>query len=311
MATTSQYTTFAFSHQALKLPNALFALNPATFEPVYKVEIGESRGVIPLTNLKDTFSIDEESDDGRLLLVVASSLRFVRQIRPGDSIPTEILDGSASWPIDDSHRERAQARVFCSAIAALTGQAPRNLDTALLTTMAAGDESKKMVRDRAHDMARLIGLPPERSHEVLDRIESLSNELAFIEALRDYFQEAFALRNKLAILARRVRDRDAIQELKRVNQLLQTPLAKLQAAFDEVDGQTGEAIPALRSVDKIVALIRFRRDELHFATLDWEDPLRMWRDIDLDHGNVMPAVKHLYRFLAQRYLTTQVWSGSY
>src|SRR3954471_14940880 len=135
MSTASQYTTFTFAHQALKLPNAMFALNPANFEPVYKVEIGESRGVIPLTHLKQTFAIDEESDDGKLLGVVASSLRFVRLIRHGDTIPTEILNGSASWPIDDSHRERAQARVFVSAIAALTGQSPRSLDSALLTAM--------------------------------------------------------------------------------------------------------------------------------------------------------------------------------
>ena len=38
---------------------------------------------------------------------LARSLSFVLEIRAGDSIPNELLDGSASWAIEPRHVERA------------------------------------------------------------------------------------------------------------------------------------------------------------------------------------------------------------
>ena len=309
MTTTSRVTVFHFAHQALRLPNAYFTLLPPHQVPVYKVDMGEMRGTVPLDGLKSMFDIDDASPDGLLLATVNASLRFVRVIRHGDAVPNEILNGTASWPIEEHHRQRAEARIIASVLAALTGGGGAAVDAAQLTALAVDDNTRLMVRERATDMARLISLPPERASEVLDRIEMLAGELGFIEALRDWFRAAFDLRQKLARVARRIRDRDAIQEVKRVTQLLKDPLTALERSFDEVDAQTGEAVPALRSLDKVVQLVRRRRDELHFASMDWEAPLQGWRDMDPDHGNPSPAIKTLYRFLAQRNLSAQVWVG--
>lgn len=306
---TSKFTIFDFQHKALRLPKSYFMLAPLTHEPVYHVDIGDTRGVIPLSGLRGTFGIQDDSDDAQLLDIVANSLKHVRLIRHGDVVPREILDGSASWPIEDHHRQRAQARIIASVLAAITGQGGAALDATRLNALAEDSEAKQMVRDRAADMAKLIGIPEERSSEVLDRIEMLAGELGFIEALRDYFQAAFDIRSKLQSAARRIRDRDSIQEVKRVNQLLKAPLDALERAFDEVDAQTGEAVPALRSLEKIIQLVRRRRDELHFASMDWEDVLKVWRELDPDTGNPQSAVKQLYRFLAQRNLAAQVWVG--
>lgn len=266
------------------------------------------RGTVPLEGLKSMFGIEDSSPDGLLLATVSASLRHVRVIRHGDAVPNEILNGSASWPIEEHHRQRAEARIIASVLAALTGGGS-TVDAAGLSALAVDDGTRQLVRERAADMARLISLPPERAPEVLDRIEMLAGELGFIEALRDWFRAVFDLRQKLQRVARRIRDRDASQEVKRVTQLLKDPLAALERTFDEVDAQTGEAVPALRSLDKVTQLVRRRRDELHFASMEWEAPLQGWRDMDPDHGNPSPAIKTLYRFLAQRNLSAQVWVG--
>lgn len=306
---TSRFTVFDFQHKALRLPKSYFMLAPLSQEPVYHVDIGDTRGVIPLAGLRDMFGIQEDTDDAQLLNIVESSLKYVRLIRHGDVVPREILDGTASWPIEDHHRQRAQARIIASVLAAITGQGGAELDATRLNALVDSAEAKQLVRDRAAEMAKLIGIPEERSSEVLDRVEMLAGELGFIEALRDHFQAVFDIRNKLQSAARRIRDRDSIQEVKRVNQLLKAPLEALQRAFDEVDAQTGEAVPALRSLEKIIQLVRRRRDELHFASMDWEEVLKHWRDLDPDTGNPQMPVKVLYRFLAQRNLAAQVWVG--
>lgn len=309
MTDLGRITVFDFSHQALRLPNAYFTLLPPLHDPVYKVEMGETRGTVPLEGLKSMFGIADSSPDGVLLATVSASLRHVRVIRHGDAVPNEILNGTASWPIEEHHRQRAEARIIASVLAALTGGGGAGMDAVRLNALSVDDETRQTVRERAADMARLISLPPERAPDVLDRIQMLAGELGFIEALRDWFTIAFDLRQKLPRASRRIRDRDAIQEVKRVTQLLKEPLAALQRSFDEVDAQTGEAVPALRSLDKVIQLVRRRRDELHFASMDWDGPLQGWRDMDPDHGNPAPAIKSLYRFLAQRNLAAQVWVG--
>lgn len=103
--------TFVFTHRVFAAPNAHFKLDEQTGEPVLSVNLGELKAALSLDTLCRSFSIRPESSDGRMLEAIARALRFVRRIRPGDTIPVELLDGSASWKVEAWHLARANARL--------------------------------------------------------------------------------------------------------------------------------------------------------------------------------------------------------
>src|ERR1700749_4003670 len=110
-------THFLFEHKVFTLKGARFALTEDGSTPAFHVELGTLVASLPLGTLRSEFSIDRESPDGVLLAIVEKSLRFVKEIRPGDSIPRELLDGTASWAVEERHRLRAKAHLWAKTIA--------------------------------------------------------------------------------------------------------------------------------------------------------------------------------------------------
>jgi len=97
-------THFIFEHKIFSVPGARFALTGPDRIPALRVDVGEHEASIPLDSLCQEFKIDPNSQDGELLEQVRDGLRYVRDIRPGDTIPRELLDGSASWSVDEEHK---------------------------------------------------------------------------------------------------------------------------------------------------------------------------------------------------------------
>ena len=64
------------------------------------VKLGERDAAIPLRSLQREFGIPDDSDDGRMLGLIAQSLDFVTGVQIGDALPTEVLTGQASWEPD-------------------------------------------------------------------------------------------------------------------------------------------------------------------------------------------------------------------
>src|ERR1700761_8217389 len=79
--------------------------------PVMVVMLGEKEAAIPLRSLQREFSIPDESDDGRMLGMIAQSLDFIACLRIGDALPAEVLSGEASWEPDEVHLQLAKARL--------------------------------------------------------------------------------------------------------------------------------------------------------------------------------------------------------
>ncbi|HYE49820.1 MAG TPA: hypothetical protein VEB20_09535 [Azospirillaceae bacterium] len=296
---------FDFQHRALRLENALFTLTGQAMEPVLQVDLGDARGTIPLRQVQDMFAIPADSPDGRLLQLVASGLKHVRFIRHGDRVPSEILDGTASWSIDDRHREMALIKIGSGILKAITGSR-----AAVPAVVDEGDEAKRRMREAAAEIAALAGLPPTRKQEVVDRIEVLANELAYLEALRDHFKPVFDIPRKLREMGKTFRgDRELDFQLRRIQDLLKTPVATFSRQFEEVDAGVGEPVSALKQYDATVKLLRRHRDALHYETMAWGDIPQRWRTLNPAKDEALFELSGLYRFLAGRYLTTRVWAG--
>src|SRR5581483_4431831 len=79
--------------------------------PVMVVLLGEREAALPLRALQREFSIADESEDGRMLVLIAAALDFVTCLRPGDPFPPEVLSGEASWEPSPQHGRLAEARL--------------------------------------------------------------------------------------------------------------------------------------------------------------------------------------------------------
>jgi hypothetical protein len=301
-------TEFDFEHKVFRLDGGCFKLN-ASGEPLFHVRLGELTAALTLPSLCTEFGIAPNCHDGQLLDIVASGLRYVREIRPGDSIPREILDGSASWSIDDRHRVRAHTRVLVHLAAWLNGENNVVVDVNSLENLANDPDLKQRAQLAFEDIAAQLGLGPDRKQEIVDKIDIFARELAYIEALRDRFELVKAVAVNISRLSKLyARDRSVIEELVRIQTLIRRPLNDLQGIFDVIEGQTAEIVSVLKSFQTQVDFIREMRDELHFRLRDWDELVTKWDGMSIDRTpEAETLIKDTYRFAARQFPLQQAW----
>jgi hypothetical protein len=302
-------THFAFDHKIFTLPNAHFHLHQADGSVVFGVKLGDLDALLSVPTLRTEFDISKESSDGQLLAIVEKGLRYVKEIRPGDSIPQELLDGTASWSVDEQHRAAAKKRVVAQ-IGAWLGGEVASLAMIDPKELLKEDESiKELLRSAFDDAADKIGVGRDNRQLVVDKIEGLAREYAYIEALRDrnnQIRQTFLAIGQLARIYKS--DSPVLQEIVRIQALLRKPIQGLEASFMQIDGETTDIADGLKSYDAWVKRIRSARDDLNFRLRTWEPMLEMWRNRDQeDTSRLDLIVKETYRFAAFNFPQTQEW----
>lgn len=302
-------TTFDFQHKVFSIEGGYFALSQDKTQAVYHVPLGASFGAVPLPTLRTTFDIPQASHDDRLLTTVASSLRYVKVIRPGESIPRELLDGSASWQVSETHRALARNRLYIQLSSWVSGHEIVISDAAQIEQIVEDPTTQQRVTEAYVKLAERMGLGPERRNEVETRIASFAHELAYIEALRERFGMLRSMVEKVERLRNAYRlDRTFASEILQMQKLFRTPVTEFMSIFDQVDAQSGEILALLKNLDSQIAFTRRMRDELHNRFMDWDELINQWVEVVVERSTGNEAlVKTTYRFLAQRYLKTNVW----
>jgi len=300
-------TQFEFEHSVFRAPDPRFVI-ASDGEPSLVVELADLAAVIPLKSLRLEFELDK-GPDGAMLDKVVAGLKFVKTIRPGDSIPREILDGTASWAVEDRHIELAKGRITLQISSWLTGAETVIVDQEALMQLAEDPAVKQRVNSAFSDIAVKLDLPPERKQEVVDRIDQLARELSYIEALRERFGLIKSVGETVAAFQRIYRrDRTVIEDLSRIVNLLRRPLNELQGIFDQVDGMSGEIISLLRNIGRQIEFIRESRDELHQRMMLWDDTIQQFSTIQIERTPENEALmKELYRFLARNFIVEKPW----
>jgi|SRR5579864_4522217 len=302
-------THFRFDHKVFAVKGAHFAQTPDTLEAALHVLLGDLQVAIVLPTLRAEFGIKPDSNDGELLLVVERSLRFVKEIRPNDSIPREILDGTASWSVDERHRMIAKGRLCLQIASWLSGEEAVVVDTLSLEQLVEDPVTKQRVEKAFGEIAEKIGIGRDRKSEVVDRIDELARELAYIEALRERYMAVREIMNKLSQLVRTYRgDRTITQEISRVRTLLMRPQDEFESLFAQCDAMTGEIVAVLKKFDVQVQFVRDMRDDLHSRLMKWDDEIEAWKTIEVVRGEKTEnAIKQMYRFAARHYPQRQDW----
>lgn len=302
-------THFVFQHRVFQLPDARFDVSGRERGPVLRVKLGELDAVIPIDDVASEFGIKPDSPDGRLLVMVGQSLRFVKDIRPGDSIPTELLDGTASWRVEEHHREIAKNRLMMQVATWLGGEESVVLDLRELRRMSVDASVQDRIREGITKIADALGLGPGRRDEVLDMIDRFSRELCYIEALRDRYNAAAGIIEKLARVEKLYRDeKHFYEEVRRARILIRPALQGFGTLFEQVDAQTAEIVSVLKGYDSMVRYVREMRDELRQRLVIWDEIIPTW-EVNLAQRNdgVRDAVRATYRFVAFHFPQTRDW----
>ena len=210
--------------------------------PVLAVPFSDVQATLPLRSVQREFDIPDDSPDGIVLGLVAKALEFVGVLRLGDQLPPEVLSGKASWEPEARHREMALARLRLQMVAWITGQSDIVNDPAKLGQLAGDPQFRDRVVEAFDAAARELGLP--RREDAMAMLESLADELAHIEFLREHLMGGLArmqatFRQVLPLMrVDRARADTGIQ----VNRLLGVAVDKTRARFIEVDAHTSEVL---------------------------------------------------------------------
>jgi len=301
-------THFDFEHKVFTLPGAFFALDPTGKDPVLNIMLGDLKASLPFNTIRESFDIGD-GRDLKLLEIVAKGLKFVKIIRPGEQIPGELLDGRASWAVEEKHRIIARGRLTMQLVSWITGNETIITDLSELEQIIDDPTSKGRVREACKQIAEKLGVQGNSEQFITDRIDDLSQELSYIEALRDRFKAIRQIDENLGKIAQIYRsDRLFVSEISRMRSLLKKPLRMFDAVFEQADAQTGEIVGALKDFNTTISFIRKIRDDLRSNLLEWEELLASWDAIDIERSMKIEQIcKQSYRFIANRFMEAQVW----
>jgi len=298
--------SFAFEHKIFTVDGAYFSLTHDTKEPCFFVNLGEMKGAVPTKSLAKEFGIEDDSTDAQLLSTIGGALKFVREIRPNDSIPRELLDGSASWTIEDKHKEVARGRITVQVVSWLSGNEEIVLNLEELEKISGDPDTKDKVQTAFREIAEKLGIKRE---DVVAKIDDIIRELAYIEALRDYYAGIKRISTSLHRLSGIYRrDRATSEDLNRMQILLDPVIKKFDRTFTEIDAQTCEVMVILKNFQPTVETIRRTRDDLHQRFMVWGEMVDKWDGLVIEEDPMIERLlKQTYQFLAQNFMQSQTW----
>lgn len=300
-------THFDFHHAVFKMQGACFLL-ASNGEPSIRMTFGEMQALVPIDSLATEFELEGAADSALLEKVIAG-LRFVKVIHPGDSIPREILDGSASWSVEERHHAIARGRLTLQISTWLGGDEQVIPDHDSLMQLVEDPNIKAKVNTAIGEIAARLGIPPERKQEVMDRVDQIVRELAYIEALRERYRSIKSIQTKLSeFLKLYKRDRTTHEELMRIDRLIRRPVEEFNSIFDQVDAQSGEILSLLRNMERQISFIRASRDDLHEKMMIWDELIELWSTLPVERSiEIEGKLRDLYRFLARHFIVEKQW----
>jgi hypothetical protein len=292
-----------------KLEDGFFQKSEQNGEVVLTIRFAKNHVSLPFKGIRREFKIADGSADDQMLEQVTKALKYVKGLRLGDPLPKEILTREASWELSERHVKIAYQRVTVQLVNWMTGDQKVITDPEELLQLADDPQIKKMVNKAFGEAADKLGLGRDNKEKVIDHVETLAHELAYIEALRDRFRHVTDMEKKIQDLRRLYgRERSVLEIADQVARLGERAVDEFNSAFLEVDAQTGEILSVLRNLDSQVAYIRDKRDDIHAKLMAWDDILADWDKAEIKMSPDKPdLLRATYQFLAPRFMAVDKW----
>ena len=255
-----------------------FRLSDSDHAVVFVIQLDQQEAILPLAAMMTEFGIMPDDEDGRMLELVGRGLQFVTGLQLGDPLPTEVLTGKASWTVEEFHRDQAVARLSQHVLRCAGG------------------------KDGMSDPA------------VLHQVHLLADDLAYIEALREWLLKgARRMDRVLTRLARGFSGDTTHKEiLAQIRRLTGKGIVEIEACFMIVDQAIADVETAFADPAALQALLHRQRDTLYRRWRAWEPYCREWAMIGArDGARTWNLVHDTYRFLAPRYMTVVEWRARF
>jgi len=296
-----------------RLGDPLFRRAESDGTPVMVVQLGDREAALPLRSLQREFGIPDDSEDGRMLAMIAASLDFLTGLRLGDPLPAEVLTGAASWDPSPNHYQIAHARLRLQLVAWLhpdDAAVAGTLEPQALLAAADDPALRQQVQEAFRKAAEELQQPTPEA--VVALVEDLGRELAYIEALRErLFGRAQVMAAKLERLTQAFRgDAAQLETMTQVRRLTGVALKQIGRRFAELDAQTGEVMAALRNLESQRTFIRSNRDWLYRTQRAWQPVLLDWDQAGFGFDEHTRALLvRTYQFLAPRFMAVTEWNS--
>ena len=302
--------TIYFEHKFFKSFQDLYFRKTDAGEPVAVVTLSKNNeAVLLFDGIRKEFNIAKDSHDDDMLNKVSECLDFVKGIRIGDKLPTEVTTGEPSWTPSEKHFLIAKQRLTLQLVTWMTGDEHIFSTTEEIMMLANDPQTKKNINLAFAEAAEELGLGRDQRDQVIAQIESLAKQLAYVEAMRDIFNDVKRVDEKIQGLRPLFgTDRAMVDTADQVARLAQRCLRSFEEQFETIDAQTGEVMAMLKNIGNQLEYIHKCRDELFKRLHPWEEIIRKWKTVYIvkSEENIM-RLREIYQFLAPRFMAVNDW----
>ncbi|MBL4596145.1 MAG: hypothetical protein JKX99_06170 [Robiginitomaculum sp.] len=297
---------FDFESKVFKVEGIWFQRNSLTGEADFYVPLGTIQACIPVSKILAKFAIDPDGNDAKLLLRVERALLHVPTIRPGDAIPSELIDGTASWKYEICHKLIAEGRLAWHVLQWAKITDAETPSPSELISFSQSPQMQTHGKDAHQALADKLELA--NLDELYERIAELANELAYVEALKEHFVSIFQLQRQFSKAAHACKnEKVAADEFSRILALSQAPLQWVRQQFVDLFDDYNHIEPVLSDIKAAVIVIRKFRDQLHLESRKWAPIVKDWNAEKNPEQNVHIR-RRIYHFLASQWSFENQWA---
>lgn len=302
--------TISFDHAFFNsVDGSFFKRLEDTGEAVMMMPLESGAVSLRLGGIKRELELGADNHDARTLDTIARALKYVRGIRVGDPVPSELTTGKASWEVSPRHRATAHNRVTMQLVSWMSGDETLVTEPDQLAQIVEDPKTREKINAAFSEAAESLGLGKDRREDVISLVGNLAEELSYIETLREQYQNVVSVHKMVLELEQKYKSELSVMEtIRPVLRLFIIALDGLRDSFAEVDAQTGEILAALKNIASQTKFIRDARDDLRGRLWVWEGLIDEWHRTTIKRSqHNEKLLEKLYRFLAQRFLPTQEW----
>ncbi len=302
--------TISFQHPFFQsVEGCYFKNREDTGDAVMIMPLDDGEVSLKLAGIKNELGLGDRDHDAQTLDTITKALKYVRGIRTGDQVPSELLTGQASWKVLQKDRETAHNRITMQLVSWMSGDEILIVDPEQLAQVVDDPKTREKI-DRALDEAtESLGLGKDRREDVVALVGNLTEELSYIETLRRQLHKIESIHEMVGKLEQKYKAEMSVMEtIQPVKRLFKIALDDLHETFAEIDAQTGEILSVLKNIASQIEFIRNTRDDLRRRLWAWEEQAGVWSATAIKRSQHNEHIlEGLYQFLAQRFLPTQEW----
>ncbi len=286
-----------------------FTIRDGTDDAVMILPLETGDVSLKFNGIVNELGLEPDDHDSKTLDTIAEALKYVRGIRAGDPVPSELLSGEASWDVSDKDRTTAHNKVTMQLVSWMSGEETLVGEPDKLAQIIEDPKTRERINLAFGEAAKTLGLGKDKVKDVVTLVGTLAEELSYIETLRSKFHKVEEIYENVLKLERNYQaESSAMETIIAVKRLFIIGLGGFRKSFQEIDAKTGETIAVLKNIASQTVFIRTTRDDLHRRLWAWEMLIEGWSKVIIQPTQKNDQLLYeLYHFLAQRFLESQEW----